>query len=150
LASDEEFWGSRVAMLSCEPPPPRDVQLIFRPGESLHEQTIADVRSWFRGRRVHIVGGQRDSRLVERIAETVGISTSDIHWLSSERHKQPRIAQRWVSLSAARDVAVCITGRISHATWNAAKQYGSAVPYVEVERAGEIVDRLVALTTSAR
>jgi hypothetical protein len=151
LATTVEHWAEDVAQLRCAPPPPETMQLVFAPGDDLQDEQTGEARLWFSGRKVRIVGGQPDARVVKQIEEELQVRPGDIEWLPCERHKKPAMKKRWGGLDPANDVAVCVTGRVGHSTWEAARRCANAsgVPYLEVETANGIVDGLIDLSASS-
>jgi hypothetical protein len=151
LATAEEMWRDPPASLRCEPPPPSSIQVVYRPNASLTDEAIAQARAWMSGRRLRIVGGQPEQRLLQRIADQFGMEVRDIDWLPCERHKKPPLAKSWGGLDVGRDVAICITGRVGHATSDTASRCArsAGVPFLEVDTATEIPVRLLDLAKSA-
>lgn len=149
LASREENWDGRVRFVRCEPPPPREIQLLFSPDEPLDAESTQYARGWLAGRTVRVVGGQPEPRTLERVRDELG--TGNVQWLPCERHKKPAIRKRWQGMTSERDVAVCITGRVGHATSQAAERLArsAGVPYLEIEKATGLPEGLVDLANKA-
>lgn len=149
LASAPELWRRPAKALRCAPPPPESVQVVFEPNVGLEAEAVARAREWMTGRRLRLVGGQRDAAILARLADDFQIAYGNIEWLECERHKKPPVARRWGGLDPDRDIAICITGRVGHDTSLAAAKCARAanVHYLEVETANEIPARLRDIAT---
>jgi hypothetical protein len=92
-------------------------------------------RDRFAGARLHIAGDQPSDYVIAKIKEATGLDARKISWLAAEKSKAPRhLDNRWRSLKAGRDIAICITGRIGHASAAAAQAAANkaGVRYIEV------------------
>lgn len=137
VATRKEHWEEGVwESLKISPPPPGRLELCFEPNQELQVEGKARMKEFFYGRRLHIVGGKVSQRLISEIGETFGVARKSINWLPCEKSKPPNdLASRWSGLRPERDVAICITGRVGHATSGNAEAAASkaGVPYIPVE-----------------
>lgn len=144
IASVKQHWSGEGVTASVLPPPPGAVALCLRPGEELHEERSGRTRQYFAERRLHVVGGQFDQRIAGHVARELG--PRDLLWLPCERHKQPSL-DSWRGLVPERDIAICITGQISHAVSGRAQRVARQrqVAYLEIESVRDIVPTLQTL-----
>lgn len=143
IAASSSSWNADVAMVSCIPPPPAEMPLCHRPGEVLPVEEGEALRAFYSRKKLHIVGGQSDAKLIAVLAEAYGFA--EIDWIPCERHKKPRgLGKRWAMLDCDRDIVLCITGRVGHSTSNEAKIAADqrSAPYLEAYQANNIADAL--------
>lgn len=149
LATDTENWDDpNSSVVKVDPPPPADIELCFTPGAELDVESVASMREFYLGRQLFLVGGQVENRVVAQIIERTGIEESAIRWLPCEKAKPPRdLDKRWKHLDPNRDVTVCVTGRVGHATSLAAASAArkSGTVHLQVEHVSEIVGALESL-----
>lgn len=140
VATAERFWTVSAAAASCDPPPPASVALCCSPGEAIAGQPLEMVRDLLFGRRLRIVGGQVEKRVVDAIVENLGIEENAIRWEASERKKKPKL-EGWKDMESGVDVAVCITGLIGHSSSDRASTLArkADVDWVEARSPGQIV-----------
>lgn len=144
VASSAKHWERPCASVSCLPPPPVAFDLCLEPGSEVGSEMVAAAREFLGGRRLLIVGGQVDRRLGDSLAIEFGLSTWE--WIPCEKHKPPnQLRQRWSGLAPQADLAVCVTGRIGHATWGVARDVcrSRGTTLLEVETAGRLRDCLL-------
>lgn len=146
IATDVSHWqGGNVSIISITPPPPSELEACLVPGIELVVERSSKIKTAFADKRLHVVGGQVDQTIISDLYDKCGILAGDISWLPCEKAKPPRdLGKRWKHLDARRDVAVCITGRVGHATSNAASVAAkrAGVPYLEIEYPSQLVRRL--------
>lgn len=118
ILSDGRYWDPTESAVCIGA---RSVELIFDPQQEPSALRAEAIKSKFRKRRLHLVGGSPTASATAMLESTFGLQASDVNWIASEKSKPPRnIDERWSGLDATRDVAVCITGRVSHAVWEQA------------------------------
>lgn len=145
------YWQEAAPSVEVIPPPPMELALCFDAGVELPAEARAVIARFYKSRRIHLVGGKRDQRVVAEITLGTGVPEDQIVWIECERARPPRnLDARWRHLDADVDVTVCITGRVGHATSeNAARAAGkSKVAHLKVETAGEIVRALIDHTSN--
>lgn len=150
IATSSGSWLD-VSHVECRPTPPATLPLCREPGGKLDSERADELRAYFEERRVHIIGGREDARLVVAIKEELGCS--EVTWLPSEKNKPPRnISRAWGGLVSGRDITVCITGRIGHAASGKAEVEARrrGVAHLKVETVNEVYDGLVAHCMSAQ
>src|SRR5450759_14602 len=131
-------WVTQASEVKYTPPQPPQLYLCFQAEDELPLEQSAKVQSYFQGRRLHIVGGRDSPQVLGRIIEVTGLNYEDIDWLEAEKSKPlSDLKRRWSHLDAARDITVCITGRIGHAQSQAADKAARkcGVIHIEVESA---------------
>ncbi len=144
--SDSHWRGGIEETLRLNPPPPSDVEMCCVAGAELRAESRAKIQNFFAGKRLHIVGGQVDSRVITALCDRLALDPGDIEWLPCEKSKPPRdLEKRWSKLDPARDLTVCITGRVGHATSmlaaKAARKSGAS--HLLAEFGGDIEKSLV-------
>ncbi|WP_406048224.1 hypothetical protein [Kribbella sp. NBC_00889] len=151
IGSHFENWATASLDVTFDPPPPNSLALCFEPNMELSIEVETEIHEFFIGRKLHIVGGKPDERVLAEIIEATGLESSSIQWIPSEKNKPPRkLADQWSGLKAGRDITVCITGRIGHAQSAVAERAAAkcGVPHIQAERASEISARLCQLASS--
>lgn len=143
LATSEDMWSEVGTEARCVPPPPEVVELLFQPRGKLRSDRLERARLRLSGKRVKIVGGQPSSRVINEIVERLGLSESDVNWTPSECHKKPSF-DSWRGLHRDRDVTVCITGRIGHASSQKAAIIAqrAQVQLIRVESASDVASEI--------
>lgn len=147
IATHPGHWARVTDSVAVAPSPPAVLALCFQPGGELPEERLERVRVAFAGKRLHIVGGQVDDHVVAAIVDETGVLAGDVTWTPCERARPPRnLDQRWRGLDRDRDITVCITGRVGHATSDKAKVAATraGVVHLKVESAQGIIDALKA------
>lgn len=136
VASDRDCWAEETFEGVCIPPPPSRFEICLTPEAPLQNDTRTRLRALITGKRVCIVGGQQDPRVEQEVSEL----GAEVVWFPCERHKKPNL-ERWRALRPDQDIAVCITGRIGHATSNKASEMARkcGVVYVEAYQVGDIL-----------
>ncbi|MGY1829055.1 hypothetical protein ACI8AA_01355 [Geodermatophilus sp. SYSU D01180] len=142
VASVGDVWETPGAHASVSPPPPDNVPICLEPNAVLAAEQTSRVRQHYADVRVNIVGGQVNERVVADLEAAIG--PREVSWLPCERHKKPNLSA-WKGLAADKDVAVCITGQISHAASIKARDLARqrAVEFLPVETARDIVSALI-------
>lgn len=151
ICTAPDHWADQTPTISVDPGPPDELSLCMSPGAELECERKAALREYFKNKRLHIVGGQPDQFLMRSISEELGIAVEQIAWISCERARPPRHLDRtWGGLDAGRDITVCITGRVGHATSNTAQVTARrrGAIHLQIESAGDIVSRVTSLATS--
>lgn len=146
IATVVDSWDDEVTQVDCVPSPPAELHLCREPGLQLPAEFDAAVAAFFSTRRVHIVGGRPEERVVRRIEEGPLALAGRLSWIPSEKNKPPRGLDRsWSGLSPDIDVTVCITGRIGHAASGKAATVAMSrgVAHLKVESANGIESALI-------
>jgi hypothetical protein len=148
LLSDLEHWGVRSDVLTLGE---RDVELLYQPDQEPLAMASAATKSFFSNRRIHVLGGSITESAIANIESELGLQSDAVRWIVSEKSKPARdVDKHWAGLDPARDVAVCITGRVSHAVSEvgekAAKKRG--LQMVKCASQGRLVDVLKAWAVS--
>ena len=141
-----DSWSELTDYVRFDPTPPELLALCVNPLEPIEEEKRENAKMRFSGKRLHIVGGQPSEHVIARIKEMTGIDGRRISWLPSEKSKPPRdLDKRWKNLQNGRDITVCVTGRIGHASALVAQTTArkAGVTYIEVETANEIANALL-------
>lgn len=147
LATAEDHWDTSARHVYCDPPSPARLALCTEPGADLAEEQSETVKNFFYQLRLHVVGARPDAAVIADVVETLGVNEDDVHWLPCERARPPRnLGDRWSGLRPGRDITVCITGRVGHATSEKAQSAAakSGVPHLRVELPSQIVSTLEA------
>ncbi len=118
IATDRGHWDDPSAtQVKIEPPSPPSLSLCVTAGERLVEECEAALKAFYRGKRIHIVGARPVANIEATIRGRLGLGPSDLNWIECEKARPPRdLAARWRALLPGRDITVCITGRVGHAT----------------------------------
>ncbi|WIB42684.1 hypothetical protein [Curtobacterium sp. MCLR17_058] len=149
LMSDTRHWVDQEPLLAIGD---LEIELLFDP---LDEPKILSSRAAkvaFEGRQLHVVGGELTESLGRALDVELGIPTPSVHWIVSEKAKPARdLDKRWGSLNPAKDIAVCITGRVPHAVWEQADKAADkcGVKMIECHSQGQLVDALRGWATQA-
>jgi hypothetical protein len=146
LATRPERWKTGTRRSACQPPPPTSIELCMHPNDAVGQERLLRSRSWLKGRRLHIVGGRSEDRILSDIADCLGVPPENVDWESCELRKKPKLSS-WTNLRADRDVAVCITGHIGHASSEKALELAgrARVVCLSVRCGGDIVEGLQAM-----
>lgn len=142
LLTDSNHWNPVSTTLAIGL---LDVELLFSVEQQPRAFESAEVKSVFEGRRVHILGGSVSSSALADCYSQLGVDADSVLWLESEKSKPARdVDERWAGLLPARDVAICVTGRVGHSVWKqgdrAARKRG--VEMLECATQGRIVHTL--------
>lgn len=134
LATAEGHWvGAEARSITVSPGPPEFIELCYKPDEELRSEGEESLRKYYEGKRIHIVGGQVDENIKSKILARLSMSQEDLLWLPCEKAKPPRnLDRRWASLDPYRDITMCITGRVGHATSIVAAKSAAKVGAVHV------------------
>ncbi|WP_280361138.1 hypothetical protein [Nocardia wallacei] len=145
IASSSSSWERLSQSVTFLPPSPASLSLCFEANVSLLAERADFVKEFYDGRHIHIVGGKRLDPVIGQILKVTGLGRKSISWIEAERTKKPRdLDKRWAHLNSGRDVAVCVTGRIGHASSLAAATAArkALVPYIPIESANDIAMEL--------
>jgi len=96
---------------------------------------------------LHVVGGAPTPSALRKLEEELGIPTDRVSWTRSEKAKPPRdMDRKWGSLDPKKDLALCITGRVSHAVWEQCEKAAAScgVRMLECATQGRIVETIQA------
>lgn len=145
LGSQEANWPLGTTAVQTLPASNLVLTLHLTPGLPTPEERLTKLRGLFAGRRLIIVGGQEDRRVLAKIENAFGLRGNDAKWFSSEKDQRPRdlnLVVRGAAQSNA--VIVCVTGKIGHAESGLLKEQCSKkkVTYIEVQSVGGIVSAL--------
>lgn len=143
LLSDPAHWNPSVGSATLGP---ITFELLFDPEAEPAGASAADIKEAFVGRRLHLVGGAQTASALANFDSVLGVASEDVHWVVGEKSKPPReLDKKWSGLDPSRDVAICITGRVGHATSEqartAAEKRGLTLIYCPTQ--GQIVDYLI-------
>ncbi|MFP1601898.1 hypothetical protein ACLD0U_04310 [Microbacterium sp. 2216-1] len=149
LGTDSEFWESGLSKLSCLPPPPTDIALHAHPHLPTREELKSRRVSWFDGRRVLIVGGQRDGAVEASLESELGVTAERLRWIKSEKNKRARNLKDTIQGLPSDAVVVCVTGKVGHDVSGEVKKYSARNGLILCESrfASQIVANLEALAT---
>lgn len=145
LGTDVNHWADTSPTLVIRPGPPNELMLCAAPGQQLPHEVFSLAARFFHGKKVKIVGGQRDGVVIKRLNTELGIEAAAVEWIACEKAKPPRnLDLTWGGLDPDRDITVCITGRVGHATSMAAKAAAlkRGALHLQVEYASEVVKEL--------
>ena len=147
IATEPSHWTtSSNAQIGIDPPPPPLLEACYRAGAPLQAEQIAKIRSFFSDKRLHIVGGQIDKKVISTLCSRLAIENGEVVWLACEKAKPPRdLDKRWKMLDGERDITICITGRVGHATSKSAARASelAGAPHILVEFPAGIEQALV-------
>lgn len=131
IVSDARHWDSTEAAVRIGE---RSIELIFDPTQEPSATRADAIKTTFEGHRLHLVGGSPTASALSMFESVLGLQAADVHWIPSEKSKPPRnIDERWSGLDPARDVTICITGRVSHAVWEQADKAAAKAGLVMIE-----------------
>ncbi len=152
IATDRDHWDDPSAtQVEIEPPSPPRLSLCVTAGERLAEECEAALRAFYCGKRIHIVGARPDANIEATILGRLKLDPSDLNWITCEKARPPwDLAARWRALLPDRDITVCITGRVGHATSKmaatAARTQG--VIHLRVETPQQVVAALASIAAN--
>jgi hypothetical protein len=142
LLSDKNHWRPSGDLVSVGK---RDIELLFRVDQEPKSFATAAIKSVFAKRRVHVLGGSITDSALASLRSQLGLPDDAVHWITSEKSKPARdIDKRWAQLDPARDVAVCITGRVSHSVWEQGDKAAAkrGLEMIECSTQGQLVESL--------
>lgn len=114
LGTDLSFWGAEINSVGLIPPPPHAISAHFSPGMPSDEERRAARERWFSARRVLIVGGQVEQRIIASLFQEVGLDASRFTWVPSERRKKASNIDALIGGLTADAVVICIVGKVGH------------------------------------
>lgn len=114
LATTPAFWPDGTTDVTCTPAPPTNFPLHFQPNLPTAEQAREGYADWFAGRRILIVGGQVDEPIIEALNSSLGIQSSSVTWLASERHKKATNLKAVIDGMIKADFVICVVGKVGH------------------------------------
>jgi hypothetical protein len=154
IATASNHWSDIEANhVKIIPPPPTRLALCCLPGAEVLSERQHRIANFYVGLRIHIVGAIPSQRIMEQILEVTGMTRSNLSWIPCEKSRPPRnLDDRWRHLEPSRDVTVCITGRVGHATSNKAQRVANhaGVIHLKVELPSQLPDELAALALRQR
>lgn len=141
LATAREHWAVSSDCVQLDPPPPECVPLIFDPLAPLQEESERAVKTYFKKRRLTIVGGIPNDALIDELKGR--FQPREIRWLGAEPGSNLNL-DSLSGLQARIDVVYCITGHIGHDGSTKAKQCCSkrGIELRKVSKSSEIADDL--------
>lgn len=145
IATSVETWAQPAHEVLCVPSPPASLALCFAPNAEVGAELRLKAQQFYKGRAVHIVGGQVDMSLVAQLERDFNLA-GRVDWIPSEKNKPPRnLDKRWGGFDPAKDITICITGRIGHAASGKAASVCLArgVPHLKIESANELAGVLL-------
>lgn len=142
LMSDRLHWDSAGASLRFGDV---EIELLIDPAKEPSALELEEIRAYFSARRINILGGSATRTTLAALENELGVTEERVRWVESEISRPPRSWDKaWAQLRPDRDVAICNTGRVSHAVWekgdNAAAACG--VSMLECDSQGQIVPAL--------
>jgi len=147
IASCLDCWGElENDTIRVTPSPPRELEVFFEPNKELRTERSLRIKKYYSDKRIHIVGGAEDTGIKNQIINQLGVLEKNISWDGSELKQRPRdIEKRWHELRPERDIVVCLTGRIGHATSIVAEVAAKKqnVVYLEARKSSNIIDALI-------
>jgi hypothetical protein len=154
LATRTAHWERPEPAVVLTPPPPAAVAFVTRPKERTKDESLQLTRRRLGRRRITIVGGVRDSRIVGVVAERLEVDEARVRWIESEPGSAPQ-TDRMKGMRAHRDVVCCVLGcpgvlGMGHAGSELAIRHSRdrGVDHCSVTTPAEILDALVALLQS--
>ncbi|MFL2002208.1 hypothetical protein [Microbacterium sp. A1-JK] len=144
LLSDYNYWSAPTDAINLGSDA---VELLIDSELEPKAFDAARVKRVFAGLHLHVVGGGATPSAIDDFAHRLGIPEANVHWVESEKSKPPRdLDKTWGSLDPQRDVALCVTGRVSHATWEKGEKAATkrGLTMLECPSQGRIVDLLIA------
>lgn len=151
LGTHESLWAEKPSTVACVPPPPADVGVHLEPNlPSLEERRTATARH-FKDRRILIVGGQIELRVVEAMSEQLGIPAGHINWMASEKNKRARNLKATINGLPKGSIVVCVVGKVGHDVSGDVEKHSNrdGITLREPRFASHIVDDLIALSDEA-
>jgi hypothetical protein len=142
IMSDTRHWESEEELLKVGD---LELELIYDPSAEPAVFSTQALKAKFNDRRLHVVGGELNASLAHALEAELGLLPSSVQWIFSEKAKPARdLDKRWGSLDPAVDIAVCITGRVSHAVWEQADKAAvkCGVKMIECPSQGQLIDTL--------
>jgi hypothetical protein len=151
IATRVAHWERPEAAVALIPPPPASVPFVTCPKERTEGETLQLTRRRLGQRRITIVGGVRDLRVVGSIAERLEVDAARVRWIESEPGSSPQI-DRMKGMRAHRDVVCCVLGcpgvvGMGHSGSEMAMRHtrDRGVDHCSVASPSEILDALIAL-----
>jgi hypothetical protein len=141
LATAEEYWAEVSDSVTFDPPPPESLELLFEPGAKVAGEEDLAVRRFLKERRLTIVGGIRNERVLNDLATR--FSPREVQWLDAEPGTRLNL-DGLTGLHARNDVVYCVAGHIGHDGSIKARQCcrKRGIEIRKVERPKEILEDL--------
>lgn len=151
LGTHESLWAETPTTVACVPPPPTDVAVHLEPNLPSLEERRAATALYFKDRRILIVGGQIEIRVVEAMTEQLGIPADRINWIASEKNKRARNLKATIGGLPKRSIVVCVVGKVGHDVSGDVEKHSNRDGItLRVPRfASQIVDDLITLSDKA-
>lgn len=142
LMTDSNYWAPPGDSLSVGR---RHIELLFDVDQVPRALAAEAIKSKFEARRLHVLGGSKTDSAIAHLKEELGLTDDAVNWITSEKSKPARdVDKRWAGLDPERDIAICITGRISHAVWEMGDKAAAkrGIKMIECASQGQLVDAL--------
>ncbi len=114
LGTDEAFWPNKLESVGLTPPPPSKVVVHLNPSLPSQAELLEQRRRWYRNKRMLIIGGQIESRVIDCLVDEVGVDRGHLEWLPSERNKKARNIDAKIGGLPKNAVVICLWGKVGH------------------------------------
>lgn len=145
VGTEDDAWR-RVDTVDVRPGDLQKFEVLPRPGLPTDAELLAKRRSYWQGRRILIVGGQVETRVLRAILSEFDIPGKSLSWEASEYNKSPRNLDDQIAGLASQTgaVVISIVGKMGHSTSGKIKtNCGKAqVALIELESSAQIVEAL--------
>ncbi len=144
LGTHSQFWESDLTSLSCVPPPPADVRVHLEPNMPTPAEIRQRSATFFAGRRMVIIGGQKDTYVIHAMNEHLGVEEELVRWIPSEKNKRARNLKDMIRGLPGNSIVICIVGKVGHDVSGEVKDNASrkGIILLEPRFASQIVDGL--------
>lgn len=142
LMTDANHWVSPGDSLSVGQ---HQIELLFDIDKEPRALTAEAIKSKFQARRLYVLGGSKTDSAIANLKDQLGLNEGSISWITSEKSKPARdVDKRWAGLDAERDIAICITGRVSHSVWEMGDKIAAkrGIRMIECASQGQLVEVL--------
>lgn len=118
LGTRSDLWADTITSISLVPPPPNDLQVHCKPHLPSREEVLAAAEKWFLGKRILVIGGQVENRIINALVDDVGVDRASFEWVPSERNKRATNIDAKIKHLPDDAIVVCLTGKVGHSVSN--------------------------------
>lgn len=146
LGTSTEFWSHAEKTLDVDNLE-KEILLIFKPNEPTAADIDAQIKTFYSGTTILIVGGKKDPKIISEVESVCGVPQKDVQWIESELNKSPReLPARLKAFSGVDSHIVFIYGRVGHDSFEHIQKAASKAKYQLIQPEHE--SRIVAEMTS--
>lgn len=113
IATSAGHWVPPAEVVAFDPPPPDTLPLVFEPTDRLDVEIDIAVAAALGGRRLTIVGGVLDDRLISALCTRFDLPAERVRWFESQPGSRVNL-KPLDGLQPDRDVVFCVVGHIGH------------------------------------